>query len=141
MHKAGIDMKSYKGEGHANLPDIGIVGMRVKEMIKWLDTRPFPEIAKSINVAGEDWRDKIHNKTGIIAFCNYWARNEAQKKGAPTGDHIDLWNGSRTTHNSIGAFGAYVGRGVGIHGAHIPFTGLDYSDIDKADPILFWEIK
>lgn len=35
-------------------------------------------------------------RTGIVFFQDYWYR-KSDKTGTPTGDHIDIWNGYRTT--------------------------------------------
>ncbi|NOZ53453.1 MAG: hypothetical protein GXP08_10000 [Gammaproteobacteria bacterium] len=48
---------------------------------------------------GEDIQPKIFKqilsgKKGIVLFKDYWQR---QGENNPSGDHIDLWNGSRLT--------------------------------------------
>jgi Type VI secretion system (T6SS), amidase effector protein 4 len=73
---------------------------------------------KASTVTGADWQTRIAGKTGIVYCENHWLR-EGEK--TPTGDHIDLWNGSRMTASGLqGAivtalrFGLDVGSGPGF---------------------------
>ena len=56
-----------------------------------------------------------------------------------TGDHIDLWNGSRLTATGWN-FLSTLGRRIGINEV-LPGTDLGYSDVRNATEILFWEVK
>ncbi|MBI1650276.1 T6SS effector amidase Tae4 family protein [Hyphomicrobium sulfonivorans] len=60
----------------ANLPGVGPV-----ERIKGTDAA--------------DYYPRIFGRTGIIYIQDYWKRSS--DAGRPTGDHIDLWNGYRTS--------------------------------------------
>ena len=132
-------MESFSGAGQVRI-DGKRTAVRAKEMVTWLERSPSSVILPTENITGEKWKDKIKGRTGIIYFGNYWARSSAEDKTkSRSGDHIDLWNGSRTTVNDVFSFSAHIGRGIGIPEVHVGDTG--YSNIDKAHPILFWEIK
>lgn len=85
-------------------------------------------IEKAIDVPGGGYATKIAGKTGIIFFKDYWSRSN-DKPGVPTGDHIDLWNGSRLTDWSSWI---RVQMGIVVPGV--------WSDFEKATKILFWRI-
>lgn len=77
---------------------------------------------------GKDFREKIAGKKGIIFFKDYWMRS-ADNPGSPTGDHIDLWNGSRLTDLS-----SWVRVRFGLT---IPDV---WSDFEKSKHIAFWKV-
>ena len=67
------------------------------ELANWLEQQPFLGCQKAEIVTGENWRDQVINRTGIICFEDYYLPS-----GGSGGDHIDLWNGSRMTDLSSG---------------------------------------
>ena len=46
---------------------------RANEMAKWLNTRPVCGIAAAQNITGENWKDKVKGRTGIIFLVNIGA--------------------------------------------------------------------
>lgn len=66
----------------------------------------------------------LANRTGIVFFKDYWAR-DGEGPDSASGDHIDLWNG-RDTSASDGA--SEAGRDHYIRGYR------------KAEQIWFWEV-
>lgn len=141
LHKVGVRMISFsqnniKPEGKApTLGRIVLNGMatatRANEMAKWLETRPICGVGAAQNITGENWKDKIKGKTGIIFFGDYWSR-EGESSDAASGGHIDLWNGSSMTPN----WASTLRFTFGI--SYIP--GI-YSNLGKAKKILFFEVK
>ena len=88
----------------------------------------------SKDITGENWQDTIKDKKGIVFFHNYWLRPGQTKN--PTGDHIDLWNGSRLTASGFeGAVVTILRFDLGIN------SGPGFSDLRKATTILFWEVR
>lgn len=85
-------------------------------------------IENAIELPGQDYKSKIAGKKGIIFFQNYWVRSQ-DNPGYPTGDHIDLWNGSRLTDWS-----SWIRIQFGVV---IPDV---WSDFEKSPKILFWRI-
>ena len=136
IHGAGIEMKSFNGASVEVDNLKAAVG--ATQLANWLKLQPFcglPEEPE--NVTGKDWQDRIEGKTGIIYFENYWRR--AGETDVATGDHIDLWNGSRLTATGW-SFLSTLGRRIGINEL-LPGTKIGYSDVRNSTAILFWEVK
>ena len=69
--------------------------IRAEELASWLRTQaPISLGLRYRLITGSDWQEKIKGQTGIVAFKDYWVR---EGEMTPSGDHIDLWNGSRLT--------------------------------------------
>ena len=68
-----------------------------------------------------DFANELDGRTGIIFFNGYWWRNTDTVR--PTGDHIDLWNGWRTTAKML-----------------LPWFGW-LGGYDKSGEIWFWEVS
>jgi hypothetical protein len=67
---------------------------------------------------------KLFGRTGIIYFQDYWKRSS--DTGRATGDHIDLWNGYRSSAKWLLEWFSWVGY---------------YSNYANAGEIWFWEVK
>jgi hypothetical protein len=140
IHGAGIEMKSFRD---LSVPVRGLPAARMaSHLASWLKLQPFCGLpSRPEKVTGADWQDKIRGKTGIVYFANYWMRDTAEKsRNDPSGDHIDLWNGTRLTATGLSFFPT-LGRRLGITTARLPGTDWSYSDLGKSTEILFWEIK
>lgn len=139
IHGVGVEMKSFRGaaERVGGLP----AALLASQLAAWLKQQPFCGLPKAPeNVTGADWQDKIRSRTGIVYFADYWTRNAKEKaSGRPTGDHIDLWNGSRLTATGRSFFST-MGRRLGL-GSFGAGTSWGYSDLGRSSEILFWEIK
>mgnify|MGYP000238687044 CR=1 FL=1 len=135
IHGSGIEMKSFKGA--TVLVDAKKMAIRAQELAAWLSLQPFCGLPMNPeNITGGNWEEKIKGRTGIIFFADYWRRSSEK---SPTGDHIDLWNGSRLTASGTSFFST-VGRSIGINEI-LPGTEFGYSDLRGAKTILFWEVK
>jgi hypothetical protein len=86
-------------------------------------------IGKPIELDAKGFKSKIAGKTGIIFFKDYWMRDK-DKEGRPTGDHVDLWNGTRLTARSSWL---RVNLGIVILGV--------WSDFEKSKCVRFFEVK
>jgi len=109
------------------------LAIRAEELASWLRTSAPTKINyhRSL-ITGENWQNNIKNRTGIIFFQDYWKREGESK---PTGDHIDLWNGSRLTASGLeGIVVTALRFGLGIN------SGPGFSDLGHANRIEFWEI-
>lgn len=134
IHSVGITMKSFKG---ASLTLEGKkVAIRAQELADWLKLMPFCGLpTKPETITGSEWQKKIAGRTGILFFKDYWSRDGEQSTA--TGDHIDLWNGSKMTAASFtGAVHSFLRFTLGID----RLEGI-YSDLGKSKQILFWEVK
>lgn len=92
LRKSGVSFASFPAKRkcwvHPNEHHV----LAAKELADWLQQKHVPFIRTVETVAGEDWRAKVVDRTGIICFEDYY---EAGPGGG--GDHIDLWNGASLT--------------------------------------------
>jgi Type VI secretion system (T6SS), amidase effector protein 4 len=133
LHGVGVAMKSFHGAS----VELGgkKTAVRATELADWLKQQaiqginPFAE-----KITGENWQSQINGRSGIVYFSNYWAR--PGEAASPTGDHIDLWNGHRLTASGFeGTVVTLLRFGLGVS------SGPGFSDLGKAELILFWEVK
>lgn len=125
LKKSGISLagfpearKCWVHKGHDHI-------LAAKELADWLDRGSVSQIAKSLDVTGADWRDKVLNMKGIICFEDYYPANNNSG-----GDHIDLWDGS-----SLTGLGSWLRTRF-----NIVVPGF-WSDFRKAKRIRFFEVK
>lgn len=137
IHSAGIDMKSYTAKDKVLVNGKNTAAV-AENLSAWLKQMPFCGLPKTPeNITGTDWQAKIKGRTGIVFFANYWKRHEKEKM--PSGDHIDLWNGSRLTGNA-----ANIARRLGLDSVQWlpgPLADYNFSDLATSTTILFWEVK
>jgi hypothetical protein len=131
LHAAGVDMRTFDG-AHVLLKGRR-AAVRAEQLAAWLGRARIAGVAPARDIAGEHWQDRVKGKTGILFFADYWLR-EGEKH--PSGDHIDLWNGSRLTASGLeGTLVTVLRFGLGVN------SGPGFSDLGKAKKILFWEIR
>lgn len=130
---SGVTFRSYPKSGKCWFGHDDHI-LRAEELAAWLKSAPrFCGWKKPEDVAGEAWRQKIEDRTGIVFFKDYWQREG--ERGA-SGDHIDLWNGSRLTASSArGVLTTLARFTLGLR------TGPGFSDLGKSKQILFWPIS
>jgi Type VI secretion system (T6SS), amidase effector protein 4 len=68
-----------------------------QELANWLKTKPFKDLGATQKFKAKTGFEEIKNRTGIIFLANYWQRASEKGTAARSGDHIDLWIGSRMT--------------------------------------------
>jgi hypothetical protein len=125
LKKSGVSFASYpknrKCWVHKEQDHI----LAAKELADWLDKGLAPRISKSKEVTGENWRDSVLGKTGIICFEDYYAASSGSG-----GDHIDLWDGS-----SLTGLGSWLRTRF-----NLVVPGY-WSDFRKSKKIRFFEVK
>lgn len=87
-----------------------------------------PGLGKLEKYSGTDaaqFYPKIFGRTGLIYLQDYWART-TDKPGQPTGDHIDVWNGYRSSTKWLMEWFSWLGY---------------YSNYAGAKEVWFWEVK
>jgi hypothetical protein len=99
------------------------------ELARGLKKIKLSGVSPAIAVTGANFKARLAGKKGIVYFEDYWLR-ATDNLGSPTGDHIDLWNGSRLTD-----WKSWVRIQFGLV---IPEV---WSDFEKAKTILFWKIE
>ncbi|MGI9520896.1 MAG: T6SS effector amidase Tae4 family protein [Hyphomicrobiaceae bacterium] len=72
-----------------------------------------------------DFYPQLFGRTGIIFIKDYWSRS-SDRSGSPTGDHIDVWNGYRSSAKWLMEWFAWLGY---------------YSNYAQAREIWFWDVK
>lgn len=72
-----------------------------------------------------DFYPKIFGRTGIIFIQDYWHRS-TDPAGRPTGDHIDVWNGYRSSSKWLMEWFSWLGY---------------YSNYAGARELWFWPVK
>jgi hypothetical protein len=128
LAKSGVSFGSYQGKFCPGVKkNTGMVAV-AQELANWLNRSGFPGCPKSEVYTGKTVFDKIEDRTGIIFLANYWQR-PGDSASTRTGDHIDLWNGSRMT-----AFTSWFRVNLGIS-----WDGV-WSDFTLASKVNFWPI-
>jgi hypothetical protein len=79
---------------------------------------------KFVGSDAAEFYPKIFGRTGIIYIQDYWRRST--DSGRPTGDHIDVWNGYRSSAKWLMEWFSWLGY---------------YSNYAGAGEIWFWEVK
>ena len=106
-----------KSEGHI---------LRAQQLADALKRNRPSEFSAGKSIPIKDFKKHISGQKGIIFFKDYWLRN-SDPINNPTGDHIDLWNGSRLTDWSSWI---RVTTGLSIEGG--------WADFEKSKEIIFW---
>ncbi len=99
-----------------------------KELAHAISRAELPGFGKLEIITGEDvakFYPKLFGRTGVIYIQDYWMRT-ADQESAPTGDHIDVWNGYRSSAKWLMEWFSWAGY---------------YSNYAKAREIWFWEVK
>jgi hypothetical protein len=133
LHASGVELQSFR-RAHVTINGKSAATL-AEDLAAWLKAQHIAGISSPpINITGEKWEEKIKDKTGIVFFANYWLRPKETK--SPTGDHIDLWNGSRLTASGLrGVVVTLLRFGLGVN------SGPGFSDLGKATTILFWKVQ
>ncbi|GGB22292.1 T6SS effector amidase Tae4 family protein [Agarivorans gilvus] len=100
--------------------------LAAEELANGLSRNRISGIDKKVLVDPLSFQKTISGKSGIIFFKDFWNRSGETFRNR-TGDHIDLWNGSRLTDWRTWFFISSTFN-----------TGGDYS---KSKEIWFWRVK
>ena len=139
IHQSGIEMKSFKGASRILVNGKNTAAL-ASDLADWLKKQPFCGLQQDHEgITGKIWEQKIKKRTGIVYFADYWKR-KTDHETKPTGDHIDLWNGSRLTASGLVGTLVTTARYFG-RDSFMPGNDWGYSDLGTSKEILFWEIK
>lgn len=64
-----------------------------------------------------DFANELYGRRGLIFLMDYWSRRGESASGNATGDHIDLWDGYRTTASWLMEYFSWLGYYGGYSGA------------------------
>ena len=84
----------------------------------------FGPIEKITGAEAAEFYPKIFGRTGVIYIQDYWHRSTDTERA--TGDHIDVWNGYRSSAKWLMEWFSWLGY---------------YSNYAGAGEIWFWEVK
>lgn len=91
--RGAITCAQAAGTGHAH-DEMHFI--RAHELANALNSANVPGLSPRITLANpQDFANELAGRQGIIYFRHYWWRTTDTVR--PTGDHIDVWNGWRTT--------------------------------------------
>jgi hypothetical protein len=100
--------------------------IRAQQLADAIASAGLTGFGRTEKVSGTDVKDfypKLIGKTGVLYIKDYWRRTgEAQA----TGDHIDVWNGYRSSTKWLMEWFSWVGY---------------YSNYAEARELWFWEVK
>ena len=101
LSRCGVDTNNIPGVTHCgHHKKLQGHVIRAEELANGLTKYSIAGLQKVEKVEPKMFRDKLAGRTGIIFFKDYWQREVDGKKEEfrnRSGDHIDLWNGSRLT--------------------------------------------
>ncbi len=86
-----------------------------------------PGLGPIEKIKGEDvaqYYPQLFGRTGILFIKDYWHRS-TDRAGSPTGDHIDVWNGYRSSAKWLLEWFSWLGY---------------YSNYAGAGELWFWEV-
>jgi hypothetical protein len=102
--------------------------IRAHELASALARANIPGLGQMEQIRANDVAEfypKLFGRTGIIYIKDYWRRS-GEPPGRATGDHIDVWNGYRSSAKWLMEWFSWLGY---------------YSNYAEAKEIWFWEIK
>lgn len=129
LEKSGVSFVTFEGKRCPNATKKSGMVAGAQDLANWLGPKRFNGCSKAETYTGKTAFEKISGRTGIIFLANYWQR-PGESGETRTGDHIDLWNGSRMTASSSW-FRVHLG---------ISWDGI-WSDYELAPKVFFWAIE
>lgn len=100
--------------------------LAAEEFAEGLTRIPIPGVSPVVRYSAEAFADEMNRKTGIVFIKDYWQRR-AELERNRSGDHVDVWNGSRLTDwFSWLRINARIG-GFGVHS--IPGAPSDLAEV------------
>lgn len=102
--------------------------IRAHELANGINRARLPGVGEREIFKGEqaaDYYNQIFGRTGMIYIQDYWHRS-TDNPNSPSGDHIDVWNGYRSTAKWLMEWFFWLGH---------------YSNYAGAREIWFWEVE
>lgn len=121
--------RHQKFNGHA---------LAAEELARGLKAFPVAGLGMFQQIEPSEFSEKLRGKQGIIFFKDYWQRTIDEKQESfrnRSGDHIDLWDGSRITDWKSWA---RIHMRIGSFGLHSVIPG--WSDLEDSKSIWFWRV-
>jgi len=102
--------------------------IRAHEVANAISRAKLPGVGQVERIRANDVAEfypQLFGRSGIIYIKDYWHRS-IDRPGSPTGDHIDVWNGYRSSAKWLMEWFSWLGY---------------YSNYADAREIWFWEVK
>ncbi len=128
LRRAGVTPDQLSGLAYCYAhPREDMHFIRAAEVANALASRQLPGFGPVEKYSGEDvaaFYPKLFGRTGVIFIKDYWHRS-TDAAGRPTGDHIDVWNGYRSSAKWLMEWFSWLGY---------------YSNYAGAKEIWFWPV-
>lgn len=109
-------------------PSVEMHYIRANQLANAIVSAPIPGVGKVEKITGTEAAEfypQLFGRTGLIYIQDYWHR-AGEPPDRPTGDHIDVWNGYRSSAKWLMEWFSWLGY---------------YSNYAGAKEIWFWEVK
>ena len=129
LRRAGVTADQLRG--------VTTCGAHPREEMHYINASQLANAINSANIPGFQPRQIIKGeevanfyptligRTGVMFIKDYWHRS-SDSPGSPTGDHIDVWNGYRSSAKCLMEWFSWLGY---------------YSNYAEAGEIWFWEVN
>jgi hypothetical protein len=129
LRRAGVQQGQLAGAAHCAVhPRDYMHFINANQLANAIMRANLPGVApveKITGTAAAEFYPQLFGRTGIIYIQDYWQRT-TDRPGQPTGDHIDVWNGYRSSAKWLMEWFSWLGY---------------YSNYAGAKEIWFWEVK
>ena len=129
LKRAGVTAGQLSGCAHCAVhPRDEMHFINATQLANAINRANLPGVGPREVISGTDaakFYPKIFGRTGIIFIQDYWRRS-SDPVGRPTGDHIDVWNGYRSSAKWLMEWFSWLGY---------------YSNYAQAKEVWFWEVR
>ena len=128
LRRAGVQAEQLSGCEYCHVhPRSEMHFINASQLANTINSANLPGFAPREKIVGTEaahFYPKLFGRTGVIFIQDYWRRST--DKGRATGDHIDVWNGYRSSTKWLMEWFFWLGY---------------YSNYAEAGEIWFWEVK
>jgi hypothetical protein len=135
--KTGVSLNSYNGAscwGCQSIENNGEHAIRAEELANWLKNSNIDGVAEVVTLTGENFKNYISGKKGMVFFKDYWQRDSDSGTNR-TGDHIDLWDGNELASSN------FFMTWFRLAFPDITESIANTSSLYKSKTVLFWQIQ
>lgn len=130
LKRAGVPPTALRGLATCGAhPPEAMHYIRAAQLAEALAKVKIEGMAPRERIVGPDvaaYYPKLFGRTGVIYIQDYWRRSNDPPGSHPTGDHIDVWNGYRSSAKWLMEWFSWLGY---------------YSNYSGGKEIWFWEVK
>ncbi|MCB1521048.1 MAG: type VI secretion system amidase effector protein Tae4 [Hyphomicrobiaceae bacterium] len=128
LRRAGVTAAQLPGCAHCSVhPRDMMHFINANQLANAIERAKLPGFGPRERFSGAEaatFYPKVFGRTGVIYIQDYWRRST--DSGRATGDHIDVWNGYRSSAKWLMEWFSWLGY---------------YSNYAEAGEIWFWEVK